>query len=525
MPDPSNANLSTGCSGTFFLIFHLGGSMSTAKRLVFTKQTVGRQPLFSLNRLSIAGIFAIAMMSFASPLSAQWTDWTAGFPRVTLIPLVPNPLNIGREHVNGLVGIGPFVATIAAPAFEPKRMLHIHSTPVVEPAQYYPAFLRLQTQVANDGVNNVNQFGQAGVEFMSGSTLNGGAGAWCTGKIVGIANGQGINPTGTPLFQPGTGNIDLQGGLAFYCSPSAQLGLPDETSAIEVMRIINGKLGVGTTNPQADVQINSMFGFHGGGSSVMSHNAYFDGSTWKCIAGSAGDKFPVNIEMWNGSYQVEITDHTTPLAANSAITWKTALQIGYTGNVGVGVQWAGSRLVVKGEDHTSSHSALNVADDNYASLLFVRNDGKVGIGTDSPGSMLDIKAQTSGSRVAVLRVLNTSGTEQFKVSNDGYVLSQEFKVALQSGSDWTWPDYVFAKDYKLSSLVEVEQYINDNGHLPGIPSAEQLQNNGGIELGKMQAKLTEKIEELTLYMIEMKKENKDLQTKLNTLQQKLEERK
>jgi len=96
------------------------------------------------------------------------------------------------------------------------------------------------------------------------------------------------------------------------------------------------------------------------------------------------------------------------------------------------------------------------------------------------------------------------------------VLAQEFKIALQSGADWSWPDYVFAKSYNLLSLPEIEEYINNNGHLPGLPSANELEKDGGIEVGKMQAKLMEKIEELTLHLIQLQKENKEIKQKMQS---------
>jgi hypothetical protein len=78
------------------------------------------------------------------------------------------------------------------------------------------------------------------------------------------------------------------------------------------------------------------------------------------------------------------------------------------------------------------------------------------------------------------------------------------KIALKSSSDWS--DYVFDQDYKLNSLSEVETFINKNKHLPGVPSANALVKEGGINVNEMFAMQMEKIEELTLYLIEVKKE-------------------
>lgn len=68
-----------------------------------------------------------------------------------------------------------------------------------------------------------------------------------------------------------------------------------------------------------------------------------------------------------------------------------------------------------------------------------------------------------------------------------------------------WSDFVFDDDYNLPSLNEVENFINENNHLPDIPSAEDVEENG-VSVGEMQAKLLQKIEELMLYVIEQQKE-------------------
>jgi hypothetical protein len=74
----------------------------------------------------------------------------------------------------------------------------------------------------------------------------------------------------------------------------------------------------------------------------------------------------------------------------------------------------------------------------------------------------------------------------------------------------SWPDYVFDKRYNLPPLSEVEQHIKEKGHLKDIPSAEEVSQNG-ILLGEMNAKLLQKIEELTLYIIDQEARIKKLE--------------
>ncbi len=98
-----------------------------------------------------------------------------------------------------------------------------------------------------------------------------------------------------------------------------------------------------------------------------------------------------------------------------------------------------------------------------------------------------------------------TNTPDTALAVNGTIHSKEVKVDVTG-----WPDYVFKKEYELPTLEEVEKHINEKGYLKNIPSEEEAIKNG-ISLGEMNAKLLQKIEELTLYMIEVNK-------KVNVLQ-------
>jgi hypothetical protein len=83
------------------------------------------------------------------------------------------------------------------------------------------------------------------------------------------------------------------------------------------------------------------------------------------------------------------------------------------------------------------------------------------------------------------------------------ILSERYKCALASSSNWS--DYVFDNKYKLMNLNDLGKYIKTNKHLPGVPTGDETFKNG-IDLGEMDAKLLAKIEELTLYILEMEKQ-------------------
>ena len=104
-------------------------------------------------------------------------------------------------------------------------------------------------------------------------------------------------------------------------------------------------------------------------------------------------------------------------------------------------------------------------------------------------------------------------TGNYKLYVEGGILTEKVKVAMRSTANWA--DYVFEKNYDLMPLKKVEEYINKNKHLPGIVSAEELSKKG-LDLAEMQAKQMEKIEELTLYIIE---QNKKLEKQNNEIEE------
>ena len=123
---------------------------------------------------------------------------------------------------------------------------------------------------------------------------------------------------------------------------------------------------------------------------------------------------------------------------------------------------------------------------NYTinTLISTNITGNIGIGTNNPQSTLDIR---------------------------GKIIANEVEIKVYTGAD-----FVFEPDYILKPLNEVESFIKENKHLPDIPSEKEVIKNG-ISVGEMQAKLLQKIEELTLYVIDLKKENESIKQELKGL--------
>lgn len=229
------------------------------------------------------------------------------------------------------------------------------------------------------------------------------------------------------------------------------------------------------------------------------------------------------------------------------------LTIATNGNIGIGTDDPTSRLHVIGNasvQGTFSAGTLNAETHNVSNTFLMGTDyqslaiGKAGSGLQNGSSYLGFNAvrsdrlggswncqgdaQHNGGAVIwatmngdllFANIASTGGFTQLGLTDneiknkvnlrlgaDGILYAKEVKVTV-SGSDW--PDYVFKEGYELRSLEKTEEYIKDNGHLPDVPSAQEIEEQG-LNLGEMNRILMQKVEELTLQVIELSKQVKGL---------------
>ena len=249
----------------------------------------------------------------------------------------------------------------------------------------------------------------------------------------------------------------FKGGLAFFTNG---VGEEQKTTQMEVMRLINGKVGIGTTTPVAQLDV---------------YNASEGAAVLRIQGGPGGiSNSPSQIEFWGN-----------PRSSNSE--WRPGIikavhENGYKGGLAFFTNGVGE------EQKTTQMEVMRLI------------NGKIGIGTTLEG-------------------VNSSELEGFKLFVTEGIKAEKVRVQLAAGR---WADYVFKADYQLRSLQEVEAHIKQKGHLPDVPSAKEV-GQKGINLGEMDATLLRKIEELTLYVIQIKKQSEQLKQQNEQLKKRIDQ--
>jgi hypothetical protein len=300
------------------------------------------------------------------------------------------------------------------------------------------------------------------------------------------------------------------------------------TNGIHIYNNNSGNVGIGINTPGYLLHVSKNMtspsiriqnaGGAGGAAFEMIDN--LSGADWKFKATQTGG-FKIR-DHANGLDVIQVEPNS---AAN-------ALYINNAGNIGLGTSTPNRKLMIEGPDFELHDNYpfifLNNSDaTGNAGISFrYENDYRAWIYFDDYYDVLRLNAEAGGGYRNDLVIKNDGrvclGTT---TAATGYTLSVNGKVACTEvlvEAAANWPDYVFREDYRLMSLSELEASIKENNHLPGIPSASEIEDQG-FELGGMQQMVLRKVEELTLYVIEQGKQITDLQDKITTLEKENQE--
>lgn len=250
------------------------------------------------------------------------------------------------------------------------------------------------------------------------------------------------------------------------------------------------------------------------GNNIYSNNTANVGIGTENPTAKLSIKTPINSTGWThigGSDSIIVTEGIGGVSASIGTVSNHAFRI-HTNGMGKLSVYPGGEVVV-GSNATGSFGKFTVETLNNSygishlgeggNILATRMGGtSAGIGTFSNTNM---RIFANGASA----IFVSSGTgnvgigidfPSYKLEVNGSIRAKE--VIVESTS---WPDYVFDNHYKLPLLSDVENFIQQNNHLPNIPSAKEIETQG-LHIGDTQKKMMEKIEELTLYMIEKSKE-------------------
>lgn len=153
-----------------------------------------------------------------------------------------------------------------------------------------------------------------------------------------------------------------------------------------------------------------------------------------------------------------------------------------------------------------SHLSNGTTISTVNNVLFLSDDNRVGIGTATPSALLTVRGNVLIGNPSTVTLPGSYG---LYVENG--ILTSRVKVATVNAANWS--DFVFAPGYRLKPVHEVNAFIQANQHLPGMPSAKQVEEEG-YDVAQMDAALLLQIEELWLHLIQLKQENEELKKKL-----------
>lgn len=307
------------------------------------------------------------------------------------------------------------------------------------------------------------------ISFVNGSTLQGFIGA--EGVNMRIGTWPGTNPTGKIFLR--TNSIDR-----FTVDEAGDVGI-GVTVPLSRLHIKGGMRLESTSNTTG-----AIFNLYGG-TDDLSYIQFYKNLTAPTAMGYIGFSGSGDYAVWVKGTATYLNSDGMGIS-NSAPLTKLHILSGQ--DAGLGSSANGYLMLGPG-------TSTNIIIDNNE--IMARNNG----------AAAPLTLQNDGGSV---RIGNVAAPAGYLFAVNGKMISEELKVQL-SGS---WPDYVFKKNYQLKSFDELRKFISENNHLPNIPPAADLETNG-LEVGDMQKRMMEKIEELTLYVLQLEEQLKEIKKKMS----------
>ncbi|MBO9658294.1 MAG: TMF family protein [Chitinophagaceae bacterium] len=274
----------------------------------------------------------------------------------------------------------------------------------------------------------------------------------------------------------------------------------------------NGYVGIGTTDPKSHLQIGSYSRFTNAmGNTYISRGWYYDGNN----RSSTTD--PSMIGLQNNGILFFANEGGT---ANQVYTPSVRMMIKSNGNIGIGTEAPDEKMVLQGGN-------LKIFSGGPEGSRLIWGGGTNGlqeyrarVGED--GSLEFFPSEGNAVALTLTQDRNigigTKNTRGYKLAVAGNMIVEKIKVKTYAN----WPDYVFDSSYALPSLKEIEAFIGKNKHLPGIPSAKNIREEG-LDIADNQAALLQKIEELTLHLISQDKEKSEQRKKIDKQQEEIDQ--
>ena len=243
-------------------------------------------------------------------------------------------------------------------------------------------------------------------------------------------------------------------------------------------------------------------------------NLYQDGASQKHY--QAGTAAKIEYQSAAGLLQLSVAPSQ---ASDATANFHAGVQIDQAGRVGIGAATVPFNALAIGGNTVVSQPG------NAANYLRFGHDGTNAFIQSGGGptaelhvNMGNAKTVQFGGDILVADHIGVGtnnffeGAREYKFAVNGHIRAKAAHIYP------AWADYVFEKDYDLMSLDDLDAFVSANGHLPGVPTSEEVAVDG-IDVGEMQVKTLEKIEELTLYLLEMKRENEVLRMEVERLKE------